>query len=111
MVDEVAVPDRLEQAVGEAERQDVLRRLLAQEMIDPEDLVLGEVLVKLLVQDHGTLEVRAERLFHDDPAIGGQFRLGEQPNRRQRRAGWHAQIVDEPALPTQRLTRAPHRGL
>ena len=42
VVDVLPVPDRLEQAVGESERQDVLRRLLAQEVVDPEDLVLGE---------------------------------------------------------------------
>jgi hypothetical protein len=41
VVDEVAVPDRLEQAVGEAERQDVLRRLLAQEVVDAEDLLFA----------------------------------------------------------------------
>ena len=47
VVDEVAVPDRLEQAVAEAEGQNVLRRLLAEEMVDAEDLVLGEDLVQL----------------------------------------------------------------
>ena len=46
MVDEIAVPDRLEQAVGEAEREDVLRRLLAEEMVDAENLVLGEHLMQ-----------------------------------------------------------------
>jgi hypothetical protein len=33
-----AVPDRLEQAVGEPEGQDVVNRFLAQEVVDPEDL-------------------------------------------------------------------------
>jgi hypothetical protein len=41
VVDEVAVPDRLEQAVGEAEGEDVLRRLLAEEVVDAEDLVFA----------------------------------------------------------------------
>jgi hypothetical protein len=45
VVDEVAVPDRLEQAVGEAESQDVLRGFLAQEVVDPEDLFFVESLV------------------------------------------------------------------
>src|SRR6516165_10715796 len=36
MIDEVAVPDRLEQPVGEAECEDVLRWLLAQEVVDAE---------------------------------------------------------------------------
>ena len=41
----VAVPDRLEQAVGEPQREDVLRRLLAEEVVDAEDLLLVEDLV------------------------------------------------------------------
>ena len=36
MIDEIAVPDRLEQAIGEPKGEDVLRRLLAQEMVDAE---------------------------------------------------------------------------
>ena len=51
--DGVAVPDRLEQAVREAEREDVLGRLLAQEVVDPEDLLLGEHLVQLRVELDG----------------------------------------------------------
>ena len=39
MVDVVAIPDRLEHAVGEAQHQDVLHRLLAEVMIDPVDLM------------------------------------------------------------------------
>ena len=45
MVDEVPVPDRLEQTVGEAERKDVQRGFLAEEVVDPEDLPLLEGLV------------------------------------------------------------------
>ena len=44
VVDELAVPDRLEDAVREPQRQHVLDRLLAEVVVDPEDLVLGEVL-------------------------------------------------------------------
>jgi hypothetical protein len=44
VVDVVAVPDRLEQAVGEPEREDVLRRLLAEEVVDPEDLLFLKTL-------------------------------------------------------------------
>jgi hypothetical protein len=35
----VGVPDRLEQRVGEAQRQQVLDRLLAQVVVDPEDVL------------------------------------------------------------------------
>ena len=82
VVDEVAVPDRLEQPVGEAEREDVLRRLLAQEMIDAEDLVLVEDLVQLGVQRHRACQIGAERLFHDDPGAldeAGLRRAGAPP--------------------------------
>ena len=40
VVDVLAVPDRLEQAVAEAKREDVLHRLLAEEVVDTEDLRL-----------------------------------------------------------------------
>ena len=66
VIDEVAIPDRLEQAVGEPERENVLRRLLAEEVVDAKDLLLGEHLVQLRVQRHRTREIGAERLLHDD---------------------------------------------
>ena len=55
MLDVFAVPDRLEQTVGEAKGEDVLGSLLAQEVIDAKDLVLGEDLVHGRVeQDRGS---------------------------------------------------------
>src|SRR4029077_5383574 len=57
MVDEIAVPDRVEQAICETEGEDVLRRLLAEEMVDAENLVFSEHLVQRLVQRNGTLEI------------------------------------------------------
>ena len=42
MVDVVAVPQRLEDAVGEAQHHDVLDRLLAEEMVHPIDLRFGQ---------------------------------------------------------------------
>ena len=42
VVDVVAVPDRLEHAVGEAQGQQVLDRLAADVVVDPEDLLLVE---------------------------------------------------------------------
>ena len=77
VVDVVAVPDRLEEAVGEAEGEDVLRRLLAEEVVDPEDLLLVEDLVQLGVERSGAGEVGAERLLHDDPAALDQAGLRE----------------------------------
>ena len=91
VVDEVAVPDRLEEAIGEAEGEDVLRGLLAEEMVDAENLVFGEDLVQLRVQRHRAGEVRAEGLFHDDAAALDEAGLREQPHRGQSGARRNAQ--------------------
>ena len=40
MVDLLPIPQRLEQTVGKAQRHDVLDRFLAEEMVDPVDLML-----------------------------------------------------------------------
>src|ERR1700722_1322540 len=57
VVDEIAVPDRLEQAIRETKGEDVLSRLLAEEMIDPEDLFLAEDLVQVRIQRHGAWQI------------------------------------------------------
>ena len=77
----------------EAERQDVLRRLLAEEVVDAKDLLLVEHLVQLGVERHGARQVGAERLLHDDARVLDQARVAQHAHRRQRRARRHAQIV------------------
>ncbi len=106
VIDEVAVPDGLEQAVREAEREDVLRRLLAEEVVDAEDLVFAENLVQPRVQLHRARKVGAERLLHDDARALHEARLAERPYRRERRAGRHAQVMQQPALAGERGLRA-----
>ena len=59
VVDVVAVPDRLEEAVGEAQGEDVLRRLLAEEVVDAEDLLLAQDLVDGLVELAGARRGRS----------------------------------------------------
>ena len=77
VVDEVAVPDRLEQAVGETERQDVLRGLLAQEVVDAEDLSLAEGLVHEVVEFDRAGKVGAERLLHHHPGALDQLGVAQ----------------------------------
>ena len=67
VVDVAAVPDRLEDPVAEPEDHQVADRLLAQVMVDAEDLGLAEDLPDLAVQPDRGLEVVAERLLDDDP--------------------------------------------
>ena len=87
--DVVAVPDRLEEAVREAEEGEVLDRLLAQVMVDPEDRLLGEDLVQLAVERLRGGEVAPERLLDDDPRPVGRAtrvvqRLGHPAEERRR---------------------------
>ncbi len=66
VVDVIAVPDRIEDAVGEAENEEVLHRLFAEVVIDAEDLILVEDGVDLVVERAGGVEVMAEGLLDDD---------------------------------------------
>ena len=70
VVDVVAVPDGLEDAVGEAEDEDVLDGLFAEVVVDAEDLVFVEDLVDLVVERAGGLEIVAEGLLDDDADPG-----------------------------------------
>ncbi len=109
VVDVVAVPDRLEQPVGEAEREDVLRRLLPEEVVDPVDLRLVEGLVELGVERLGRRQVDAERLLHDDPAALDELRLVEGLHHRQGRLGRDAQVVQADPVAVQAGLGLLHR--
>ena len=69
MIDGVAVPQRLEQRVGETERDEVLDRLLAEIVVDPEGPLLAEMLGDGVVDRLAGLAALADRLFDDD-AVG-----------------------------------------
>ena len=66
VVDVIAVPDRLKQAVGKTQHHDVLHRLLAEIVIDAEDLVFLENAKELVIERKGAGEIGAKRLFDDD---------------------------------------------
>src|SRR5262249_13935690 len=78
VVDMIAGPQRLEDAVGEAQHQDVLDRFLAEEMIDPIDLVFGQHLEDLRVEGLGRCKVMPEGLFDDHPPPS-VLRLSREP--------------------------------
>ncbi|GAA3069071.1 hypothetical protein GCM10020000_61920 [Streptomyces olivoverticillatus] len=77
MVDEGPVPDRLEEGVGEAQRQDVLDRLLAQVVVDPEDLFRREDLVDDPVELLGAGQVVPEGLLDDGAPPGALLLVGQ----------------------------------
>ena len=62
IVDVVTVPKRLENTVGEAERQNVLRGFLAQKVVDTVNLVLLEHRGIDTVQLARRVQIIAERL-------------------------------------------------
>ena len=103
-----AVPDRLEQSVGEPEREDVLRRFLAEEVIDTEDLVFGEPLVHRGVQRDGTVVVGAERLLHDDAGLLHQFRFMQHLEHGHRGHRRHAQVVQHVGLEPRTANSSAH---
>ena len=70
MIDPITVPDRFEQAVGEAERQDVLDGVLTEEMVDAENLVLVQGAQDARIQFARRFEAVPERLLDHDPAPG-----------------------------------------
>ena len=65
VIDVAAVPDRLENSVGETERHDVLDGLFAQIVIDAVDLLFVDFFEQLLVQRLGRFQIVPERLFDD----------------------------------------------
>ena len=67
-VDVFPPPDRLQQAVGEAERHDRLNGLLTQEVVDPVELALVALAKDAGVQLPGRGQIGAERLLDDDAA-------------------------------------------
>ena len=75
--DVVAVPQRFEHRVREPQEQHLDQAHLAQEVIDPVELRLVDVLMDLLVQGLGRLEVVSERLFDHDPRVLGKPGIGE----------------------------------
>ena len=66
VVDVAAVPNRLEECVGEPEGEDVLNGLFSEIVVYPVDLGFLEILGEQQVQFTGRIEVMAERFFHND---------------------------------------------
>ena len=90
MLDMGRVPQRLEQYIGKAQRQQVLDRLLAQIMVDPEYPLLGKGRRDCVVDLAAGRKIGPQRLFKPDPRpCSGKPGLRQTRNRRleQRRRG------------------------
>jgi hypothetical protein len=110
VVDEVPVPDRLEEPVREAQGEDVLRRLLAEEMVNSEDLRLVERLVHPLVERDRAFQVGAERFLHDHTGVLDELRFLQHFDHRDRSGGRHAEVVQPHATLPELLLRLGYGG-
>jgi len=101
VIDVAPVPDRLEEGIGESERQDVLHRLLPEVVVDPENLGLVEHRGENPVQRPGGFQVPPEGLLHHDArprAVAGQAR-SRQPGRDDlEEGGRRRQVVDDEGI-------------
>src|SRR5690606_10664528 len=71
VIDEVPVPQRFDDRVGEAEHEQILNGVFAHEMIDAVDLLLAVMPVQLRVERMRAREIVAERFLHDDAMASG----------------------------------------
>jgi len=92
----LAIPHRLEQRIGESEEMDVQHRLLAQEVVDAQDLVLGEHLVQLGVEGPCGGQVTAEGLLDHHPAVFGQTGSAKSRHHRSEERGRDLQVEQRP---------------
>ena len=104
-LDVLPVPHGGEQAVREAQHVQVLGGLLAQEMVDPVDLLLVQHRVDDPVQGAERLRRRAERLLVDDPGALGQPVLAQGLGHLAEGDRRHGQVVHELRVAAQRLAR------
>src|SRR6185503_17944894 len=99
----LAIPQRLEERVGEPEVDQVVDRRLSEIVIDAEDRLLAERLVQDLVQLAGRGEVAAERLLQYRAPAFRAARSREPPDHGGERARRNREIEGG-------MARRPERG-
>ena len=97
VVDVLVVPDRIEEAVGEAKVQKVLHRFLAEVVVDAEDRGFREHLVERRIERARAREVAAEGLLDDDPRVPRAAGARESVDDRREHAGRDREVVERTA--------------
>src|SRR5215813_10751866 len=96
-VDEVAIPDRLEEGVAEPEGQHVLHGVLAQVVIDPIDLRLVEQLCQLLVEGSGGGGIVAQGLldYHSVAIASSNKSARAEATQNRAEYGWRSCEIED----------------
>ncbi len=112
-LDVIAIPERFQERVGEAEEQHVVHRPLAQVVVDAKDVRFVEVAVENPVQLLRRSEIVAERLFDDDARARGASSLRQLLDDGFEQAGRDGKVVRGPPgiaqFLAQRRRRSPGR--
>jgi hypothetical protein len=107
----VAVPDRLQERIGEAEIEDIHDRFLPQEVVDAKDRIFREHRPRHAVELSRRGQVAPERLLHNYACMIGQARRAESGNDRRKERGRDSQVVRRAARAPQRLLDLCERAL
>src|SRR5688572_2634324 len=105
-----AIPDWLEEGVRETEVQQVLHRLLAEKMIDAENLRLVEHLTEAAVERPRGFQIATERFLHYDPRAAGTAGFAQPRHHLGEQTRWDGEIVQRSARLAQRIPEHPERG-
>ena len=95
-LDLVAVPERLEKRVLEAEENHVMHWPFSQIMIDAEDVLLVESAEQNLVKRLRRRKVVTEGLLNDDAGAAGAVRFGQLFHDQPEQCGWDGEVVRRP---------------
>ncbi len=101
--DMIAVPERLQNGIGEAEEDHVMNRLLPQVMIDAENRFLVESREQDAIERQCRNEVVSERFFDDDAGGVGAVGLGELLHNQAEEHGRDGEVVGRPLSGTELL--------
>src|SRR5215472_7089601 len=110
VLDVVAIPDRLEERVGEPEVEDVLHRLFAEVVVDAIDALLGEHAVQHAAELPRRSEVPPEGFLDDDAPVRGARSLPELGNDGGKHARGNGQVVRRPLRAGQQGFEPGERG-
>ena len=106
------VPERLEDRVGEPQVEDLDEPHLSEEVVDPVELLLVDVLVHLVVQLLRRGEVVSERLLHHHPRVLGEPGAGKSLDHGAEQERRNLEVEDRAARLAQDLGQMPEgRGV